>query len=166
MKSNVLSKQSHFRRSYNPNCYAYIENGSKNKSGASLKQPNKVVPMNAINDSRPRCLDHLLYKYLSKIPPRGKELDTFHLQPTSKIPANPTGFWNKCSPVCSDNLRKFLRDMCEATGIKEKKTNHRLRVSCATALFSANLPEKLILLDMSPMLCICMSDKLSHRYKK
>ena len=34
--------------------------------------------------------------------------------------------------------------MCVAAGIEEKKTNHSLRATGATAMFSANVPEKVI----------------------
>ena len=77
-------KVSQFKRSCNPDCYTHIENGSK-KSGVCLKQPNKVVPMYALPDIHPRCLFHLLDKYLNKIPARGKELYLFYFQPSSKF---------------------------------------------------------------------------------
>ena len=41
-------KVSQFKRSCNPDFYTYIENGSKNKSGVCLKQPNKVVPVTSV----------------------------------------------------------------------------------------------------------------------
>ena len=137
-------KQSQFARSHDPDCYTYIENGSKNKSGVNLKQPNKIVPVYAVPDSRPRCLVYLLDKYLSKIPQRGKELDIFYLRPSSSFNKNPAGYWYECAAIGRDKLRRFLSDMCEAAGIKEKKTNHSLRSTGATAMFSANVPEKLI----------------------
>ena len=34
--------------------------------------------------------------------------------------------------------------MCAEAGLSEKKTNHSLRATAATALFEANIPEKLI----------------------
>ena len=34
--------------------------------------------------------------------------------------------------------------MCKEAGIKEKKSNHSLRATGATALFNAGVPEKLI----------------------
>ena len=41
-------------------------------------------------------------------------------------------------------LCKYLETMCKETGIKEKKTNHSLRATGASALFAAGVQEKII----------------------
>ena len=41
-------------------------------------------------------------------------------------------------------MASFLRDMCREAGITEIKTNHSLRATRASALFTAGLPEELI----------------------
>ena len=65
-------KPSQFICSSNPDCYTYVENGSKNKSGVNPKENNKVIPVYANSTARPRCLVYLLDKYFSKFSPKGK----------------------------------------------------------------------------------------------
>ena len=38
-------KRSQFKRSYDPDCYTYVENGSKNHSGVNFRENNKIVPV-------------------------------------------------------------------------------------------------------------------------
>ena len=58
------SKVSQFQRRYIPNHYVYIENGSKNNSGANLRVENKIVPVYSNPESRSRCVVSLLDKYI------------------------------------------------------------------------------------------------------
>ena len=136
-------KPSQFIRSLNPDCYTYVENGSKNKSGVNPKEKNKVIPVYANSAARPRCLVYLLDKYFSKFSPKGKDMDVFYLHPVSKKVSDDEP-WYECSPVGKEKLRKYMEMMCREAGITEKKTNHSLRATGATALFSAGVPEKLI----------------------
>ena len=48
-------KISQFVRSTDPDCYTYVENGSKNQSGVNTKETNKVVPVYASPSTRPHC---------------------------------------------------------------------------------------------------------------
>ena len=41
-------------------------------------------------------------------------------------------------------LCTFVQVMCKEAGIEEKKTNHSLRATGASAMFTANVPEKMI----------------------
>lgn len=136
-------KPSQFIRSSNPDCYTYVENGSKNKSGLNLKEKNKVVPVYGNASARPRCLVYLLDKYFSKFPLKGKDMDVFYLRPISKK-VDVGEPWYECSPVGKEKLRKYMETMCAEAGMSEKKTNHSLRATGATALFSAGVPEKII----------------------
>ena len=78
------SKLSQLIRSSKPDCYTYVENGSKNKSGVNPREKNKIVPVYANPSARPRCLVYLLDKYFSKFPPKAKDLDVLYLRPVSK----------------------------------------------------------------------------------
>ena len=55
-----------FVRSHNPDCFTYVEHGSKNRSGgvAQLHVENKCVPCYATPQSSPECLVFLLDLYL------------------------------------------------------------------------------------------------------
>ncbi len=111
-------KVSQFVRSTDPDCYTYVENGSKNKSGTNVKEKNKIVPVYSDPASRPRCLVHLLDKYLSKLPKRGRDMDVFYLRPISKsvIPFEQRDSWYECAPVGKEKLRHFLEAMCKEAG--------------------------------------------------
>lgn len=43
-----------------------------------------------------------------------------------------------------NTLHSLLSTMCMEAGIEEKKTNHSLRATGATAMFAAQVPEKII----------------------
>ena len=86
---------------------------------------------------------YLLDLYLSKLPPTAQSQDTFYLRPVGKTPSDPAAPWYECAPVGKEKLRKFLRTMCEEAGISGK-TNHSLRATGASAMFRANVPEKII----------------------
>ena len=97
-------KISQFKRE--KDSYVYVENGSKNCSGTSTRITNKVVPVYARPESRPRCLVYLLDTYLEKLPVWAKEKDIFYCRP-AKIP-NHSGVWYECAAVGKEKLRTFL----------------------------------------------------------
>ena len=121
----------------------YVENGSKNNSGVSLKINNKVVPVYANTLNGQRCLVALLDKYISKLPPAVFEKDIFYMRPKPATPCDATSPWYEGIPVGKESLRTMLPNMCERAEI-ECKTNHSLRATGATEMFAANVPEKLI----------------------
>jgi hypothetical protein len=134
-------KCSQFQRSYNPDCYTYIENGSKNRSGVNVREENKVAPVFACPEAQPRCLIFLLDTYFEKFSPQAIEMDLFYLRPKKSPKDN---LWYDNAPIGRDKLKTFMEVMCREAGITEKKTNHSLRATRATALFNAGVPEKLI----------------------
>ena len=136
-------KVSQFQRKYNPEHYVYIENGSKNNSGANVRVENKVVPVYANLESGQRCLVPLLDNYISKLPPVAFEKDAFYMRPKPVAPSDATSPWYDAVPVGKESLHTMLPKMCETAGI-EHKSNHSLRATGATEMFAANVPEKLI----------------------
>ena len=134
---------SQLRCEYNPDRYLYVENGSKNISGASLKISNKVVPVYANSKKGSRCLVALLDKYLSKLPLLAFEKDIFYMRPKAFVPNDAKSPWYECMPVGKEKLRTMLGKMCERAKI-ERKSNHSLRATGATEMFAASVPEKLI----------------------
>ena len=133
-------KRSQFVRSSDGQCYTYIENGSKNRSGINSKEANKIVPVYSCIESRPRCLVYLLDLYFDKFPPQAVVKDLFYLRPNKSA----SSVWYDCASIGRDKLAKFLEQMCLEAGISEKKTNHCLRATGTSALFNAGVPEKLI----------------------
>lgn len=61
---------SQFQRSTDPDCYTYIEHGSKNRAGevAELRVENKVVLCYSVLEDGEKCLVSLLYTHLNKLP--------------------------------------------------------------------------------------------------
>ena len=84
-------KLSQIVRSSEPDCYTYVESGSKNNSGANPKQANKVVPAYALTELHPRCIVYLLDKYFERPPPKAFELDIFYLRQNKGF--KPDGVW-------------------------------------------------------------------------
>ena len=97
-----------------------LENGSKNNTGANPSEANKVVPVYADTQSRPRCLIYLPDLYLSKLPPMAREKDILYLRPKKRAPAGDLP-WYDAMAVGKEKLRTFIQDMCSDAGIKEKR---------------------------------------------
>ncbi len=135
-------KPSQIVRSYNPDCYTYVENGSKNHSGINPKEANTVVPVYTPVSSRPRCLVYLLDTYFQTFPPKAIEMDVFYLR--QKKVVGPYIPWYECTPVGREKLNMYMATMCKEAGISEKKANHSLRATGASALFNAGVPDKFI----------------------
>ena len=138
-------KPSYFICTSNPDCYTYIERGSKNNSGTSksFRFENKEVPCPAIPEQQPRCLVFLLDLYLAKLPTYAFEHNVLYLRPKPNTPSDPSTPWYENAPVGKNTLANMVKDLCAEAGIKGK-TNHSLRASGATALFQANVPERII----------------------
>ena len=83
-----------------------------------------------------------LYKlYCSKCPQDRPE-STFYLTPRSK----PTDeCWYSREPVGHNPLGSTVKRLCEKAGIVGFKTNHSLRVTCATRLFRSGVDEQIIM---------------------
>ena len=123
--------------------YTYYEHGSKNHSGGVDDKSNgKVV---TIVDTPNSKISHvgILDLYLSKIPPNTKPTDQFYLQP---LPFAPIGsrpwFWD--TPLGKNKVHQMVKQMFRDAGIEGNFTNHSLRATCATQLFSAGVPEALV----------------------
>ena len=134
---------SQFQRTERPDSYTYVEHGSKNRSGglAQLRQENKCVPCYSIPDKAPRCLVFLLDLYLRKLPKYAFEHDVLYCRPKIKMPLD--GPWYDPVPVGRNKLGSMVKEMCENAGIAPR-TNHSLRATGATALFHADVPERII----------------------
>ena len=145
-KEHRALKISQFVRSYDPDQYVYKENGSKNRSGGlyECRVENKSVVIMACKDAGVRCHVHLLDIYLSKLPPKAREIDCFYMKPLGvhviKQPSKP---WFSCQPCGENKLSGMVKSMFERIGVGGK-TNHSLRATGATEMFRAGVPEKII----------------------
>ena len=87
---------------------------------------------------------YLLDLYFSKFPKPPLEMDFLYLQPKPQKPTDPKEPWFNPNPIGKNTLQNYLSNMCIEAGIQEKKTNHSLRATGATAMFAAQVPEKMI----------------------
>ena len=123
--------------------FKYVEYGSKTLHGGfnQLHLPSKSVTIYRDENAGPRCLYTLLSLYFKKLPHNNEKTnDTFYLKPLASHPSKP---WFANVPVGKNILNAMVKRMCEAAGLPPR-TNHSLRVTGATTLFSKNVPEKLV----------------------
>jgi hypothetical protein len=92
----------------------------------------------------------------------------FYLRPLEKV-KNEDGYWYYCSPVGRNKLlSKMVSEMCKLTEIPGHHTNHSLRATGATELYTAGVPEKIIQERTGHRLVECLrmyehtSDKQQH----
>ena len=139
-------KPSQFVREHDPARYTYTENGSKNHKGGfgTLRNSNKVVTVYSTGGDPLHDVVYLLDTYFKKFPQPPSTLDFFYLQPRAKVPEDPTAPWFHPNPMGKNNLNSLISQMCQEAGIKGRKTNYSLRATGATALFNAQVPEKMI----------------------
>ena len=125
---------SQFRRSSDPDCYTYVEHGSKNRVGgvAKLRIENKVVPCYSVPEDGEKCLVSLLDTNLNKLPGFAFDKDIPYCHPKSTVPVR--GPWYDSVAVGTNTLSSLVRTMCIDAGIAAR-TNHSLRATGATALF-------------------------------
>ena len=123
--------------------YVYYENGSKNRKGtfSGRNVGNKVVKSVAVPEAGERCHVYLLDLYISKLPPDAHKASAFYFRPLPKTASK--GPWYTAVPIGKNTLCGMVKNMCLKASL-EARTNHSLRATAATALFKANVPEKII----------------------
>ena len=121
----------------------YAEDISKNRPGGlkGRKYKPKVVThyANTVNPSR--CFVRIFKKYNSLCPPE-RPHDAFYLSPL-KQPAQDR--WFSRVPVGRNKLANVVSIMCKVAGIGGYKTNHSLRATAATRLYSSGIDEQLVM---------------------
>lgn len=78
--SDVLVHHMQFIWFFNPDCFTYVEHGSKNYTACvkDLRYENKQVPCPAVPENGQKCLVFLLDLYLSKLPTIAFEKDILY----------------------------------------------------------------------------------------
>ena len=121
----------------------YTEDISKNRPGGlkGRKYKPKVVTHYANIENPSRCFVRIFKKYNSLCPP-DRPHDAFYLSPMK----NPThDRWFSCVPVGRNKLANVVSTMCKLAGIGGYKTNHSLRATAATRLYSSGIDEQLVM---------------------
>ncbi|XP_060603803.1 zinc finger MYM-type protein 2-like [Ruditapes philippinarum] len=123
----------------------YTEDVSKtNAGGLYQKNVSPKVTRAYENDNQPeRCLLNLYLDYMSKRPENGK-CDAFYLRPSKSGNGAVRGKWFDDAPVGIHTLQRTIGRLCNDAGFDGFYTNHSLRATAATRLFSAGVDEQLI----------------------
>ena len=112
------------------NQHRFKDINSKNKSCRAYALPGNV-----------RCIVRLLDTYLALLPPN---CPYFYMRVLDKFPTEP----NKCAVtkqrVGVNMLKSMLSELSEKSGIDVRYTNHSLRATAITRMFSSGLSEKVI----------------------
>lgn len=137
---------SQLKRLTDPDRYLYLEHSSKNRPGGvdQVKLDHKSVTIVANSSVSERCPVFILDKYISKLPNAAIEKELFYRRPLPSIPKDVNDPWYVAVPIGKNVLAKMVSTMCDEAGISGKKTNQSLRVSGATSLFDAGVPEQVI----------------------
>ena len=122
--------------------YQYTEFISKNNQHRykDVQVKNKVVRGYAQVDND-RCIVKLLDCYLARLKP---DSSFFYMRPLEKIPKECGKPWYTGQRVGINTLKSFLPQLSMEAGCDVKYTNHSLRATSTTRMFSGGVPEKLI----------------------
>ena len=121
----------------------YTEDISKNHPGGlkGRRIKPKVVRHHANIQNPTRCFVRL-YKLYMSLCPSDRPHDAFYLQPLRK----PTPeCWYSRQPLGHNKLAQTVARLCKQAGIKGYKTNHSLRATNATRLYTSGADEQLIM---------------------
>ena len=91
----------------------------------------------------PKCLVFLFNLYMKKLPKYAFDNDILYLPPKATAPSDPEAPWYDEVPVGKNTLAAMVKEMCMEAGFNNK-TNHSLCATGTSAMFRANVPEKII----------------------
>ena len=127
-----------------PRSIQYCEHGSKNNQGGLQEQrlTVKSVTINAVPGSQ-CCHVRIFQAYISHIPPSAIEQNQkFYLQPVD-FP-KPGQYWYSPKPLSANKLKSMVSKMFAKAEVEGDFTNHSLRATGVSTLFSSGVPEALI----------------------
>lgn len=139
-------KISQIQRHTNPDRYVYTELVSKTSNGTfkKLHVANKTVPLFACPEAGEHCPVHILDLYLNRLPQAVIEDDVFFVKPLENVTNESTKPWYSRTPVGRNTLDTKLGKMCSLAGIEGRVTNHSMRATSVTQMYSTGVPEKVI----------------------
>jgi hypothetical protein len=121
----------------------YTEDISKNHPGGlkGRKQKPKVVIHHSNEENPNRCFVRL-FKLYNSLCPAERPDNAFYLSPLTKPKER---CWFSRTPLGHNRLKNIVKRMCEKAGIPGYKTNHSLRATTATRLYSEGVDEQLVM---------------------
>ena len=122
--------------------YKYVEYISKNNQHKfkDINSKNKEVKVYALVGN-PRCLVKLLDQYLERLP---SDAPFLYMRPLGKIPDDSKKPWYTRQRVGFNTLKGFITKIFCGTGVDCDYTNHSLRATSITRMFTSKVPEKII----------------------
>ena len=120
--------------------YEYTEHGSKNYQGKFADMDNKICKVYA-QPSSLQCPVRILDLYFRKLPSNAK---AFYMQPLQKVPTDSVSPWFTKCPIGVNPLKNMMPNISRLAGLSAQYTNHSLRATSATRMFTAGIPEKII----------------------
>lgn len=118
----------------------YTEDVSKNHPGGlkGRKQKPKIVLHHSNEENPNRCFVRLFKLYC----PAERPDNAFYLSPLTKPKEQ---CWFSRTPLGHNTLKNVVKRMCEMAGISGYETNHSLRATTATRLYSEGIDEQLVM---------------------
>ena len=122
--------------------YEYTEFVSKNNQHRfkDINSKNKTPRAFAIPGSL-RCVVKLLDRYLSLLPP---DSPSFYMRALNEFPIDPSKSAFTKQRVGVNTLKNILPMLSQKSGIDVHYTNHSLRATAITRMFTSGIPEKVI----------------------
>ncbi len=99
-----------------------------------MKLKNKTVKVVANSNAGERCHVYLLDTYIRHLSDETIEQDVFYVRPLDKFKGT---VWYSSVAVGKNKLSSMVQAICRDAGIKGHKTNHSLRATGATELYTA-----------------------------
>ena len=121
----------------------YTEDISKTHQG-SLKHRGiapKCVDPYQNKDSSSRCIVRIYEMYISHMPSDMKCSPSLYLRPLDQPKTN---VWYSCQAVGINEITKTVKRLCSEAGLSGFRSNHSLRATAASRLYSKNFDEQLI----------------------
>ncbi|XP_021366378.1 uncharacterized protein LOC110458797 [Mizuhopecten yessoensis] len=111
-----------------------------NSGGLSHRKVTPKMTRGYESSNKGRCIVQLYIKYIQARPVTAKT-DAFYLRPKATITGS---CWYVDAPVGVHTLQETVKKLCEEAGFSGHFTNHSLRATAATRLYSARVDEQLI----------------------
>ena len=122
-------------------CIMYQEDPLQktNQGGLNSKGANKIVHVYESSNSE-RCPIRIFKKYAALLPESVK-CKKLYLRCKKKTTPN---VWFCDQPYSINKIKGTVKELCKMAGIEGKFTNHSLRATCASRMYSKNVLEQII----------------------
>ena len=110
-----------------------------NQGGLTSKSSAKTVFVYGASDVR-KCPVRLYKKYIALMP---QTLSCRKMYLRCRKTRSPS-LWYCDQPYGVNKVKNVVKEMCKEAGVEGHYTNHSLRATCASRMYSKNIPEQII----------------------